>query len=278
MRLLQAIALLCRHGSQDAKHQVGASRRHSSRGMARLPSFPNEKRLTSRGHLRPHLHLYLNLLCVHPQLRITVFIQPSSQKNIEKELSSVALQHLHQPTSTVPASSGTALERLQLIVVTSHAASVLIDFTPEEMVNEAVDFAKVLPDFLKGVFAGEANIGPERVAHNKFAEAPVSFIMYDVSSPGAHDTRGVTLTSSCYRISSRMSSKAFGQPWDSASFQWSPLSPATQQPLGSEPFSPYRVCMRSGSWKLFRPWGPCRHHGNQSQGCDRSGDICPRRL
>lgn len=151
------------------------------------------------GHLRPHLHLLLNLLRVHPELHLTLLIQPSSLASVEKELKSVALQH-SQPASLsaradapeLAASAGAPAvdDRMQLIVVSSPGASNKAGFVPDDMVAEAMNFAKLLPDFLKGAFAGERKLGVGHMAENRFADVPVSFVMYDLFQSFVPDVVG----------------------------------------------------------------------------------------
>lgn len=132
-----------------------------------------------RGHIRPLLHLSLNILVVHPGLHLTLLLAPSVVSQVKSELASPACAHIK-----VSSEDGVqpVTERLQVVEVRSAHFSLPEQFTPATMAQEAMDFAGILPAFLEALVVGKAKIGETNVS-NKLAQFPPSFIIYDVSNP-----------------------------------------------------------------------------------------------
>ncbi|ODN76653.1 hypothetical protein L202_05296 [Cryptococcus amylolentus CBS 6039] len=116
------------------------------------------------GHLRPMLNLLLNLLKIHPNLHITVFITPS--------ISSHMLVDLYAFQNKTDSGSG------RLLVITCGEKPPEDTFVTPDFTEEVDNYAKILPAFVKGVFEGKADLGHGRV--NKFAHVVPSKIIFDM--------------------------------------------------------------------------------------------------
>ena len=132
-----------------------------------------------RGHIRPLLHLSLNLLTVHPSLHLTILPSPSSVPLVEREFSSGYLAHIHQVNDNV---HERLIDRLQIVHVkptdpTQANGSGKVD-VEDPVAKEATDFATNLPIFLKQLFSPTE--GGETF-EDKFNAITPSFVIYDVS-------------------------------------------------------------------------------------------------
>ncbi|KAK4690044.1 hypothetical protein P7C73_g46, partial [Tremellales sp. Uapishka_1] len=118
--------------------------------------------LAAWGHVRPLLHLVLNLVSIHPTLRVTLLCTPSISIKIKSELNSAVLEHLH-----APASSGVAAvtDRVQIIDVKSPDLQA-IGFSGETMLQEAMDYAKLFQSFVPDVI-------PAMLAANNLPNIPL---------------------------------------------------------------------------------------------------------
>lgn len=97
---------------------------------------------------------------------------------VKRELESPNLSHLYAKSSA-SIDGASVVDRLQQIAVTSKNLTQSDNFVGAVMDQEAIDFATILPDFLKGLFVkGESVHGGEG---NKFEDIPPSFAIYDVS-------------------------------------------------------------------------------------------------
>ncbi|WVQ84178.1 hypothetical protein IAT38_006325 [Cryptococcus sp. DSM 104549] len=128
------------------------------------------------GHTRPLLHLCLNLLTLHPNLRITFLLSPSAVPRIEGEL--LTVPHVHLPSGSEPP----LISRLQLVKCVSADLHLPKEFSPETMMKEAMDYAAVMPAFAKDLCEGRGEV---QGAENKFTGVPVNFVIHDLFQPFA---------------------------------------------------------------------------------------------
>ncbi len=127
-----------------------------------------------RGHVRPFLHLSLNLLSVHPSLHLTFLVAPSVSPPITLELASPGLAHIHTPNS---AGNEAIIDRLQIINVTSQTIVMPEIWRPTTMAEEADDYAELFPDFLKPLLNGDKEING---SPHKFHNTIPSLLIFDV--------------------------------------------------------------------------------------------------
>lgn len=136
-----------------------------------------------RGHLRPMLHLCIQLLTIHPSLRITMLLSPASAPRCRTEVASSAFDHLRRSDTEAAGPDHLAvLDRLQMLNV-SHAKESNILGT-QLMENEMVD---ALPDYVATLFGAEGRELNEQ--ENKFKGRKPSMMMYDVSAPPMTSSR-----------------------------------------------------------------------------------------
>ncbi|ODO12032.1 hypothetical protein I350_00816 [Cryptococcus amylolentus CBS 6273] len=121
------------------------------------------------GHIRPLLHLGINLLTLHPGLRATFLITPSIAPRLEKDLEhSVA----DLTIGTTPVA-----ERLQTIICAPKGSDASREFKADDMGKEVVEFASVMPDIISGLYDAKYNINGTL---NKFEGLPPSLVLYDM--------------------------------------------------------------------------------------------------
>jgi hypothetical protein len=143
----------------------------------------------SRGHVRPILHLALNILTLHPTLHLTLLLAPSVAPRVERELKSANFAHIHKaapPTLTGPSPDGTpkpdghsTVDRLQIIEVVSERLKDVGAWDAATMLGEAQDYAATLPGIVSMLYGGEQVDG----FVNEFADIAPSFMIYDVGPP-----------------------------------------------------------------------------------------------
>nr|XP_019006455.1 uncharacterized protein I203_00043 [Kwoniella mangroviensis CBS 8507]OCF69916.1 hypothetical protein I203_00043 [Kwoniella mangroviensis CBS 8507] len=166
------------------------------------------------GHLRPLLHLSLNLLSLHPHLHLTILVTPSTAPRVESELKSTSFAHIYTkspsasgistPTSDTVAGKAThhttlaeqrhedkaIVDRLQVITCISPKFHLPDQWTPETMAQEGIDYAKTLPSFIKGLMSREHRLDG---TINKFEDIPLNFMIYDCFQTFIPDVmKGVT--------------------------------------------------------------------------------------
>ncbi|KAK8854532.1 hypothetical protein IAR55_003271 [Kwoniella newhampshirensis] len=149
------------------------------------------------GHLRPLLGLSLNLLVLHPHLRLTLLLTPSVLTRVQQELHALTLV---QPASASGAAAQmedvdgheekkhTVTVRIQLITCVSKDYELPKVFDPSAMVKEAVNYAATLPEYIKvlfGDFGGED--GMEGMVENKWKGLMPDFIIFDIFQPFVPD-------------------------------------------------------------------------------------------
>ncbi|WWC93270.1 hypothetical protein V866_000103 [Kwoniella sp. B9012] len=154
------------------------------------------------GHLRPLLHLSLNLLSLHPHLHLTILVTPSTAPRVESELKSTSFAHIYTKT---PSASGTStpisetgpatvthhttlaeqqhedkaiVDRFQIITCISPEFPLPDEWTPETMAQEGIDYARTLPSFIKALMSREYRVDG---TINKFEDIPLSFMIYNAS-------------------------------------------------------------------------------------------------
>ncbi|ODN77735.1 hypothetical protein L202_04876 [Cryptococcus amylolentus CBS 6039] len=129
------------------------------------------------GHIRPLLHLVVNLLTLHPNLHATFLLTPSIAPRLEKDLEHLT-SHLGQQ-SVVDISTGSKpiAERLQTFTCAHEGTEPSKEFTPDVMKKEGVDFANVLPGIISGLYDGKHNIGGTL---NKFEGLPPTLFLFDM--------------------------------------------------------------------------------------------------
>ncbi|KAL7422604.1 hypothetical protein Q5752_003252 [Cryptotrichosporon argae] len=110
------------------------------------------------------------MLVVHPSLRLTMLVTPSTKPRVASELASGLLAHLSRPTA---ATGDVVIDRFQVLEVTSPDWAAPVAWTPEIMHIEAMDYVKALPVFLKALYGQGEGV-------NKFEGVPATFIMYDL--------------------------------------------------------------------------------------------------
>ncbi|WRT68708.1 uncharacterized protein IL334_005688 [Kwoniella shivajii] len=159
------------------------------------------------GHLRPLLHLSLNLLAVHPNLHLTLLAAPSVLPKVESELKSTSFAHIYTPSPTTSGTSTPSLgasasasagastdahhtsskeqqqenkaiaDRLQVITCISPEFDLPEQWDPATMAKEGVDYAKTIPAFLKDLLGKEHKI---QGINNKFEDIAPDFLIFDV--------------------------------------------------------------------------------------------------
>ncbi|WVW85290.1 hypothetical protein I302_107328 [Kwoniella bestiolae CBS 10118] len=160
------------------------------------------------GHLRPLLHLSLNLLSLHPHLHLTILVPPSTYPRVESELKSTSFAHIYTKS---PSSSGAStpnpgthhvtpaeqesedkaiVDRLQVITCISPEFDLPEEWNPEKMAQEGIDYAKTLPTFVKALMSKEHRLDG---TVNKFEDIAPNFMIYDCFLTFIPDLmRGVT--------------------------------------------------------------------------------------
>ncbi|OCF57763.1 hypothetical protein L486_05228 [Kwoniella mangroviensis CBS 10435] len=154
------------------------------------------------GHLRPLLHLSLNLLSLHPHLHLTILVTPSTAPRVESELKSTSFAHIYTKSTSASGTStpisgtgpGTTthhtslaeqqeedkaiVDRLQIItcICISPEFHLPDEWTPETMAQEGIDYAKTLPSFIKALMSRRHRFDGTR---NKFEDIPLNFMIYD---------------------------------------------------------------------------------------------------
>ena len=118
----------------------------------------------------------VNLLTVHRNLRLTLLLAPSVAPRVVKELRVVPLSTASNKEESAEDLIG---DRLQLINVTNNTIELPDHYDVNIMAQEAMDFAQVLPAFLKPLFQREGQI---EGTTNKFQGLSPKFIVFDVSS------------------------------------------------------------------------------------------------
>ncbi|WWC90400.1 uncharacterized protein L201_005335 [Kwoniella dendrophila CBS 6074] len=151
------------------------------------------------GHLRPLLHLSLNLLHLHSNLHLTILIPPSIKPRVDSELKSNSFAHIYTKS---PSNSGTSspdknhhlhhyhktdkeeqekenkaiVDRLQIITCISEEFELPKEWSPETMAKESMDYAKTVPLFLKSLLSEQHNLDH---TINKFQDIPPNFMIFD---------------------------------------------------------------------------------------------------
>ncbi|WVQ95242.1 hypothetical protein IAU59_002337 [Kwoniella sp. CBS 9459] len=139
------------------------------------------------GHLRPIIHLSLNLLALQPELHLTLVLAPSSTARVQKELEKL-YSHTYtsspEPNATAtgeaePEKAGneSVSERVQVITCISKEYDLPTEFGPESFAKEAMDYAQTLPAFLRALFGKEHAIDGTT---NKFEGIAPNFLIYDL--------------------------------------------------------------------------------------------------
>ncbi|WVQ81833.1 hypothetical protein IAT38_003960 [Cryptococcus sp. DSM 104549] len=123
------------------------------------------------GHIRPLLDLCINLLTLHPDLSVTLLLSPSVTPRVEQELRN-GDDHKH------------IASRLQLITCVSKDFDMPTTFHPEMMAKEAMDYAAVIPAFVKDLMEGNAEV---QGTANKFKGVTPDFMIYDIFQTFAPD-------------------------------------------------------------------------------------------
>lgn len=136
--------------------------------------------LKLRGHVRPLLHLSLNILDQHPDLYLTLLLAPSAVPRVEEELASPSLAHMHQSPNQDHSESPSLVDRLQVVPVRKTGADPAGQFALESMANEAADFADAIPGFLRALCAREDFAAGPNPHINTFAALRPNFLLVSV--------------------------------------------------------------------------------------------------
>lgn len=123
--------------------------------------------------MRPLIHFAVQLLRVHPSLRITVLLSPTTSPRARREIDSPFFNSLRQPVQTEGSS---VFDRLQLLDVSpGQERSIDKDKLMEE------EMIRAMPDYLATLFGVEGrDINGQT---NKFKDIAPSAVIYDVSRP-----------------------------------------------------------------------------------------------
>ncbi|ODO07549.1 hypothetical protein L198_01128 [Cryptococcus wingfieldii CBS 7118] len=136
------------------------------------------------GHFRPLLHLGINLLTLHPDLRATFLITPSIAPRLEKDL--------EQLVADLTIGTTPVAERLQTIICVPKGSDASREFKAEDMGKEVVEFASVMPEIISGLY--DANYNSNGTL-NKFEGLPPSLVLYDMFQTFVPDIMVSTLES-----------------------------------------------------------------------------------
>ncbi|OCF35788.1 hypothetical protein I316_02280 [Kwoniella heveanensis BCC8398] len=140
------------------------------------------------GHLRPIVHLSLNLLALYPELHLTFLLAPSSTARVQQELEKL-YSHTYTPSSshspkpdsdgdaTPPKEEKAVADRVQVVTCISEEFDMPAQFSPETFGKEAMDYAQTLPSFLRALFGKEHAIDG---TINKFEGVAPNFLIYDL--------------------------------------------------------------------------------------------------
>lgn len=119
--------------------------------------------------MRPLIHFSVQLLRVHPSLRITVLLSPTTSPRARGEIQSPFFNSLRHPDG-----SASVFDRLQLLDVTPGQTRNIDILMEEEMIG-------AMPDYVAALFGAEG--GDLHGQTNKFPDLKPSAVIYDVSRP-----------------------------------------------------------------------------------------------
>ncbi|TYJ51285.1 hypothetical protein B9479_008154, partial [Cryptococcus floricola] len=136
------------------------------------------------GHIRPLLHLAINLLTLHPDLCVTFLITPSIAPRLQKDL--------EQSVADLTIGTTPVAERLQTIVCMPKGSDASKEFKHDDMGKEVVEFASVMPEIISGLYDANYNINGTL---NKFEGLPPSLVLYDMFQTFVPDIMVSTLES-----------------------------------------------------------------------------------
>lgn len=136
-----------------------------------------------RGHFRPHLHFILNLLVVHPNLRLKILIAPFGIARVRYELALPALASLFKPGED---RAEPIADRLQVVLVTDpKIPHKEIAANAQETLDadyfEAIEaiWARICPEWLAALWQPDSPLWTEDQP-NRFSEVTPGAITYDV--------------------------------------------------------------------------------------------------
>ncbi|WVR09336.1 hypothetical protein IAU60_006402 [Kwoniella sp. DSM 27419] len=126
------------------------------------------------GHLRPLLHLVVNLITLHPRLHLSLLVTHSAGKRINKELQGASFVHIHEARAD---SAETIADRIQVIPCYTKEYNTEAEWHAQSIGIEGMDYAKSLFGFLSMVFNKDAGI--EGVV-NKFEAITPGLVIFDL--------------------------------------------------------------------------------------------------
>lgn len=132
--------------------------------------------LQAWGHLRPTLHLSVQLAQLHKGLHVSLLLDPESAKRAAAEFRAPAFASIHQHEQT---SDGTnvkesVMDRIQVIPVLSKAPEEADTLT--RIAQAAQLFVETLPTYLTALIEGKGEL-PDHI--NRFRHLPPSCLLYD---------------------------------------------------------------------------------------------------
>ncbi|WWC71262.1 uncharacterized protein I206_105215 [Kwoniella pini CBS 10737] len=150
------------------------------------------------GHLRPLLHLSLNLITLHPNLHLTLLVTPSILPRVEHELKSTSFAHIYTKSPPGPGTSSpnpdlhhitpqeqiqedkAIADKLQIITCISPEFNLPKEWSAETMAQEGMDYAQTVPKFIKALVSKEHRLAE---VENKYDDIPPNFLIYDTFLP-----------------------------------------------------------------------------------------------
>ncbi|WVQ72686.1 hypothetical protein IAR50_002246 [Cryptococcus sp. DSM 104548] len=131
------------------------------------------------GHMRPLIHLTVNLLTLHPNLHATFLLTPSIAPRFTEHLEHL-ISHLRKQSAIadeLPAGTKPVADRLQTILCAHKGFDATKGFSPEDMKMEAETFAIVMPKVISGLYVGKYDV---EGTLNKVEGMPPDMIVYDM--------------------------------------------------------------------------------------------------
>jgi hypothetical protein len=126
-----------------------------------------------RGHVRPLLHLTIQLLLLHPNLRVTYLLSPAVDARIQAELASTNLAYVHDGSGR-----SNVLERMQLVPVSPNEKSDAPEVLLTDMAAKAELYAQAIGAYFAALFGRADGKG---MFDNKFKDAKPTCVIFDVS-------------------------------------------------------------------------------------------------
>ncbi|KAI9637601.1 uncharacterized protein MKK02DRAFT_43527 [Dioszegia hungarica] len=129
------------------------------------------------GHVRPLLHLVVQLVTLHPQLKATILLCPTVAPRVHKELASANLSHTRNTTD-----GASALGRVQLVEVQVKDAGTNEPGKPKDLVADmaadAIAYAEAISGYLAALFGEGAPGAP--ILGDKFKDIKPNMVIFDM--------------------------------------------------------------------------------------------------